>query len=458
MNSEEQRPALTETGFPTGFTWGAATAAYQIEGAAREDGRRETIWDRFSHTPGKTYHGDTGDVACDHYHRWQDDIALLQKLSLNAYRFSIAWSRVLPEGRGKPNAAGLDFYDRLVDRLLISGIDPFVTLYHWDLPQALEDRGGWRNRDTAGFFSDFVEVISGRLGDRAGHWLTINEPHIVVLEGHVYGHMAPGLADRGLIAPVAHHLLLAHGLAVQALRAQAPQTEVGIVLNLTHLEPASDREADALAAEYADSLYHRWYLDPLYRGSYPADIEARLNLPEGLVRRGDLAVIAAPLDFLGVNYYSRNIIRAGRPGLILPQHVPPPHGRELTTMGWEVYPSGLYEVLMRLHRDYGVAKLYVTENGASFPDLVDERGEVHDPSRVRYLEQHFQEARRALADGVPLYGYFIWSLLDNFEWARGYLPRFGIVHVNYETQERTIKESGYFAGRVAATNGGALDE
>jgi beta-glucosidase len=457
MNREEQLvPALTETGFPSGFAWGVATAAYQIEGATREDGRGESIWDRFSHTPGKTYNGDTGDVACDHYHRWQDDIALLQQLSLNAYRFSIAWSRVLPEGRGKPNAAGLDFYDRLVDRLLVAGIDPFVTLYHWDLPQALEDRGGWRNRDTAAFFSDFAEVISGRLGDRAGHWLTINEPHVVVLEGHVYGRMAPGLADRGLIAPVAHHLLLAHGLALQAIRSQAPRTEVGIVLNLTHLEPATDREADVLAVEYADGLYHRWYLDPLYRGAYPADIESRLNLPEGLVRPDDLAVIGAPLDFLGVNYYTRAVIRAGRPGSILPQPVPP-RVRELTTMGWEIYPTGLHDILLRLHRDYPEARLYVTESGASFPDLVDERGEVHDPLRVRYLEQHFQEARRALADGVPLCGYFIWSLLDNFEWAHGYLPRFGIVHVDYETQQRIIKESGYFAGRVSATNGGALD-
>jgi beta-glucosidase len=342
-----------------------------------------------------------------------------------------------------------------VDKLLVSGIDPFVTLYHWDLPQALEDRGGWRNRDTAGFFSDFVEVISGRLGDRAGHWLTINEPHVVVLEGHVFGNMAPGLADRGLIAPVAHHLLLAHGLAVQAIRAQTPEAEVGIVLNLTHLEPASDREASVEAAEYADGLYHRWYLDPLYRGSYPADVEARLNLPEGLVHPSDLDIISLPLDFLGVNYYSRNVIRSGRQRSILPQQVPP--RGQLTSMGWEIYPSGLYEVLTRLHRDYKVAKLYVTESGASFPDVVDARGEVHDSLRVRYLEQHFQEARRALADGVPLYGYFIWSLLDNFEWAHGYRPRFGIVRVDYETQQRTIKESGYFVGRVAATNGGALD-
>jgi beta-glucosidase len=448
---------LSSTGFPPSFAWGAATAAYQIEGAVREDGRGETIWDRFSHTPGKVQRGDTGDVACDHYHLWTDDIALLQKLSLNAYRFSIAWSRILPEGRGKPNALGLDFYQRLIDRLLVSGIAPFVTLYHWDLPQALEDRGGWRNRDTARYFSDYAELVAGRLGDRVGHWLTVNEPHIVVLEGHVFGRMAPGLRDYGLIAPVAHHLLLAHGLAVQAIRAEVPQSEVGIVLNMSHLEPAGDGEDALQAVNFADGLYHRWYLDPLYRGSYPEDIAAKaVTLPEGLVHSGDLATISAPVDFLGVNYYTRSIVRPSRPGSFLPDLVRPQGA--LTSMGWEVYPEGLYAVLERVHREYPVAKLYITENGASYPDVADPSGEVHDQARIRYLGRHLLEARRALAAGVPLHGYFIWSLLDNFEWAHGYLPRFGIVRVNYTTLERTIKDSGYFAGRVAATNGGALDE
>lgn len=456
--SQPSRPVVSETGFPEDFLWGAATAAYQIEGAAHEDGRGETIWDRFSHTPGKTANGETGDVACDHYHRWQEDILLLQRLNLSAYRFSIAWSRIFPDGRGKPNAAGLDFYERLVDGLLATGVSPFVTLYHWDLPQALEDRGGWRNRDTAGFFSDFADIMSHRLGDRVSHWITLNEPHIVVLHGHVLGIKAPGLQDRGLIAPVAHHLLLAHGLAAGAIRARLTAPRVGITLSISQLEPRSDREEDAQAALFADGLYHRWYLDPLFLGTYPEDVASRVDMPPDLIRPGDLATISAPLDFLGVNYYTRNIIRAGRPGTLLPDTVPPAPSGRLTEMGWEVYPDGLYDVLLRLSRDYPIARLYITENGAAFADQPDEKGEIHDTDRVRYLSLHIQQARRALLAGVPLSGYFVWSLLDNFEWSHGYHPRFGLVHVDYPTQRRTMKDSGYFTGRVAATNGAALDE
>ncbi len=453
----QSRPALTDTGFPPDFCWGAATAAYQIEGAVSEDGRGESIWDRFSHTPGKTANGETGDVACDHYHRWQEDVELLQRLSVNAYRFSIAWPRILPDGRGKPNAAGLDFYERLVDRLLVSGISPFVTLYHWDLPQRLEDRGGWRNRDTAGFFSDYADIVSRRLGDRVSHWITLNEPHVVVFAGHVDGRMAPGLRDRQHIAPVSHHLLLAHGLADAAIRARLREASVGITLNISHLEPKTDREEDVAAAQLADGLYHRWYLDALFTGTYPSEVTSKLDISEELIRPGDMQIIAAPLDFLGVNYYSRLIIKAGRRGSVLPATVPPTRGK-LTEMGWEVYPEGLYNVLTRLADEYQVDKLYITENGAAYPDQVDETGAVHDTDRTRYLNLHFEQARRALLAGVPLYGYFAWSLLDNFEWARGYRPRFGLVHVDYPTQRRTIKDSGYFAGRVAATNGGALDE
>lgn len=286
----QSRPILTETGFPSDFIWGAATAAYQIEGAVHEDGRGETIWDRFSHTPGKIADGQTGDVACDHYHLWPEDLLLLQRLNLNAYRFSIAWSRILPEGRGKPNDAGLDFYEQLVDRLLASGIAPFVTLYHWDLPQYLQDRGGWRNRDTAGFFSDYVEILSRRQGDRVSYWITLNEPHVVVFEGHVFGRMAPGLRNRSLIAPVAHHLLLAHGLATLAVRAEMPGSHIGISLNLQKIEPKSDAPADVDAAHLQDALNHRWYLDALYRGAYPEDVVARLDIPADLIRPGDLAL------------------------------------------------------------------------------------------------------------------------------------------------------------------------
>jgi beta-glucosidase len=454
----QSRPILTETGFPPDFIWGAATAAYQIEGAVHEDGRGETIWDRFTHTPGKITAGQTGDVACDHYHLWQEDLLLLQRLNLNAYRFSIAWSRILPGGRGKLNEAGLDFYERLVDKLLANGIAPFVTLYHWDLPQHLEDRGGWRNRDTAGFFSDYVQILSRRLGDRVGHWITLNEPHIAVFEGHVLGRMAPGLQNRSLIAPVAHHLLLAHGLATLAIRAEMPGSQIGISLDLAKIEARSDRQADVDAAQFLDGLNHRWYLDALYRGAYPEDVMARLDIPGDLIRSDDLATISAPLDFLGVNYYSRTIVGSGRRGAFLPATFPPPSGEQPTDMGWEVYPLGLYDVLVRLSREYSVSRLYITENGAPYPDRLDEDGFVHDPDRIRYLSRHFQEARRALLAGVPLYGYFIWSLLDNFEWAHGYRPRFGLVYVDYATQRRTIKDSGYFAGRIAATNGAALDE
>jgi beta-glucosidase len=454
----QSRPTLTETGFPPDFIWGAATAAYQIEGAVHEDGRGETIWDRFSHTPGKIVGGQTGDVACDHYHLWQEDLLLLQRLNLNAYRFSIAWSRILPEGRGKPNDAGLDFYERLVDRLLANGIAPFATLYHWDLPQHLEDRGGWRNRDTAGFFSDYVEILSRRLGDRIRHWITINEPSVVVFEGHVFGTMAPGLQNRIWIAPVAHHLLLAHGLATQAIRADMPDSQIGISLSLSKIEPKSDREPDVVAAQLQDGLHHRWYLDALYRGAYPEDVVAKLDVPEDLIRPGDLATISAPLDFVGVNYYTRTIVRSGRPGTILPATLPPPAGERLTAMGWEVYPSGLYDLLVRLWSEYSVARIYITENGAAYPDQRDEDGSVHDPDRVRYLSRHLEEVRRALLAGVPLYGYFTWSLLDNFEWALGYGPRFGVIYVDYATQQRIIKDSGYFTGRIAATNGAALNE
>jgi beta-glucosidase len=454
----QSRPLLSETGFPLDFVWGAATAAYQIEGAVYEGGRGETIWDRFSHTPGKTANGQTGDVACDHYHLWQEDVLLLQRLQLNAYRFSIAWSRILPEGRGRPNTAGLDFYERLVDSLLATGIAPFVTLYHWDLPQSLQDRGGWRNRDTAGFFSDYVDIISRRLGDRVSHWITLNEPHVVVFDGHVFGRMAPGLQNRSLIAPVAHHLLLAHGLAALAIRAEIPGSQIGITLNLQAIEPKSDHEDDVKAAQFLDGLNHRWYLDAIYRGTYPEDIAARLDIPEGLIRPGDLVTISAPLDFLGVNYYSRSIVRAGRPGAFLPVTLPPPPGGQLTEMGWEIYPTGLLDVLLRLWSEYPVSRLYVTENGAAFSDRLDEHGTIQDTDRIRYLSQHFREARRALLAGVPLYGYFVWSLLDNFEWAHGYRPRFGLVYVDHETQKRTIKDSGYFAAQVAATNGAVLDE
>jgi beta-glucosidase len=447
----------TGAAFPADFAWGTATAAYQIEGACAEDGKGESIWDRFTHTSGTIADQQTGDVACDHYHRWLEDVELLARLSQNAYRLSISWPRVLPEGRGRVNAAGLDFYDRVIEALVARGIAPYVTLYHWDLPQALQDRGGWGNRDTAGYFADFAELLARRLGDRVSHWITQNEPQVVVYDGHVSGEKAPGLRDRRLIAPVSHHLLLAHGWAVQALRATLPPGRaVGITVNLSHIEPASDREEDAQAAHRLDGLWHRLYLDPLLRGSYPEDLDGVLAFPPELVRAGDLDAIHQPLDFLGLNYYTRTRVRAGRGRDPEPEVVPP--SGALTTMGWEVYPDGLYAVLTRLHAEYAPPRLYVTENGAAYPDTLTLQGEVHDRQRTDYLREHLLAARRAIAAGVPLHGYFLWTLMDNFEWAHGFTQRFGIVYTDYATQRRYIKDSGHFYGRVAATNGGALDE
>jgi len=449
MEARQPDTTTNSSGFPAGFAWGAATAAYQIEGAWREDGKGESIWDRFAHAPGTIVDGTTGDVACDHYHRWQEDVERIAQLQLNAYRLSLAWTRIFPEGFGKLNRPGLDFYDRLVDGLLARGVAPYVTLYHWDLPQALQDRGGWQSRDTAHAFADFAQAAARRLGDRVRHWITLNEPHVVVFYGHVEGRMAPGLADRALIGPVAHHLLLAHGLGVQAIRAEAPGAEAGVTLNINHIEPATDRPEDVRATRELDGLWHRWYLDPLHRGAYPEDVAHLVPMPEGLIRSGDLGAIAAPLDFLGVNYYTRIRARAGAsawPAAVRPTGA-------LTTMGWEVYPEGLHDVLLRAHRDYAPRAIHVTENGAAYPDAPTEDEEVHDPERTRYLRLHLAALRRALAAGVPLRGYFVWSLLDNFEWAHGHTQRFGLYYTDYPTQRRILKDSGRYMTEVAATNG-----
>lgn len=449
--------ANSETGFPNDFLWGTATAAYQVEGAYQADGKGESIWDRFTHTPGTIEDASTGDVACDHYNRWQEDLDLLARLNLNAYRFSIAWTRVLPDGRGQLNKAGLDFYDRLVEGLLARGIQPFVTLYHWDLPQAIQDNGGWANRDTAGYFADFAQVVAHRLGDRVGAWITHNEPRVTVYDGYVRGDKAPGLKRPDLLAPVTHHLLLSHALASQALRTETPPgTDIGITLDISDIQPASDREEDVRAAALLDGRRRRIFTDPIFNGMYPEDVQEVTQFPTGLVRPGDLETIAIPLDFLGVNHYTRMLVRAGQGGVDDPERVR--LGGQTTEMGWEVYPEGLYNVLTRLRDEYVPPKLYVTENGAAFADTLPSEGEVADPRRVSYLREHFQQARRAIADGVPLAGYFVWSLLDNFEWAHGYTKRFGVVYTDYPTQRRVLKASARFLASVAATNGGALEE
>jgi beta-glucosidase len=424
--------------FPRDFFWGAATAAYQVEGAVLEDGRGESIWDRFAATPGKVQNGDSGDVACDSYHRYPQDIQLMRELGLNTFRFSIAWPRIVPDGRGRPNVAGLDFYDRLVDELLANQLEPFVTLYHWDLPQALEERGGWPARETVDAFEEYVGIVAGRLGDRVRYWITQNEPWVISWLGYGWGFHAPGRTSDADALAAAHHVLLAHGRAVEVLRREAPGSSVGIALDLVPAHPATDTPADRDAAFESDGFRNRWFLDAVFRGEYPADMLERYASILPTIEEGDMRTIAAPLDFLGVNYYTRAILRAD-PSDAKPVPVDP-EGVQRTTMGWEVYPDGLFELLVRLRDDYTLPPLFITENGAAFAD--DRRnGSVDDPDRISYLEQHIDAVARAIEEGVPVRGYFVWSLLDNFEWAYGYSKRFGIVYVDYETLDRVPKAS-----------------
>jgi beta-glucosidase len=443
---------VDSSSFPDDFRWGAATASYQIEGAAREDGRGESVWDRFSATPGKVRNGDTGEIACDFYHRYRDDVRLMTELGLDAFRFSIAWPRVLPEGRGRVNRAGLDFYDRLVDELLERDIEPFATLFHWDTPQALEDAGGWPERATAEAFVEYAEVAAGRLGDRVRHWTTHNEPWVHAWIGHEWGEHAPGRTSERDAVAAAHHLLLSHGWAVEAVRRAAPGAQVGITLNLSHSYPASDSPEDDAAAWVFDGAGNRWFLDPIFRAAYPSDLLERNELVAPFVRDGDLEAIAAPLDFLGINNYFRFVVGAGADG---PRLVRDPEAQH-TDMGWEVFPDGLHALLRRVADEYGPAAIYVTENGAAFGDVRVHDGRVHDPERTAFLESHIAAVARAVEDGVPIKGYFVWSLLDNFEWAHGYGKRFGLIFVDYPTLERVPKDSFYWyrdliAGRRPAT-------
>ncbi|WP_406188558.1 GH1 family beta-glucosidase [Streptomyces anulatus] len=426
---------------PAEFTWGVATAAYQIEGAVAEDGRSPSIWDTFSHTPGTIDGGETGDVACDHYHRVPEDIGLIKQLGADAYRFSVAWPRVVPGGDGPVNKAGLDFYDRLVDGLLEAGVTPFATLYHWDLPQALQDRGGWTVRETPEHFAAYASHVVERLGDRVKDWATLNEPLCSAWIGHLEGRMAPGLTDLTAAVRASYHLHLGHGLAVRAIRAASSDARIGIVNNLSPIEPASTGEADLAAARRADGHINRWWLDPILGRGYPQDMveEYGVELP---VRPGDLETIAAPLDWLGSNYYFRQVVTADPDGTAPHAKQVSVPGARLTHMDWEVHADGLEQLLLRLTGEYGVQRIYVTENGSAYEDVVAADGSVHDPERVRYLEEHLAACARAVGKGAPLAGYFAWSLMDNFEWAYGYDKRFGLVHVDYATQRRTVKSSG----------------
>jgi beta-glucosidase len=450
MTSTDVRPELAAgLTFPPGFTFGAATAAYQIEGAVDVDGRGPSIWDTFSHTPGRTFEGHTGDVAVEHYARYKDDVALMAGLGLSAYRFSVAWSRVLPEGAGRVEQRGLDFYSRLVDELLGAGVDPWLTLYHWDLPQALQDRGGWTARDTAARFADYAGIVHDALGDRVQHWSTLNEPMCSALLGHMSGQHAPGQRDAVAAARATHHLLLGHGLATQVLRSQGAG-HLGVTLNFTPMTPATDRPEDVDAARRLDGQQNRMFLAPIVRGAYPADVQADLAeagapLP---IEDGDLAVIAAPLDWLGVNYYFESTVEVGvrspdRPTSFIGAEdvVELDPAGPTTTMGWGVSPEAFTRLLLRLQDEAQGLPLVVTENGSAWPDEVSGDGAVHDPERTDYLLRHLAAVTDAVEAGADVRGYFAWSLLDNYEWARGYAQRFGLVHVDYATQRRTLKDS-----------------
>ena len=434
--------------FPEGFLLGAATAAYQIEGAPDEDGKGASIWDTFSHTPGKIRNGETGDVACDHYHRWREDIALMRELGLRTYRFSVSWPRIFPEGVRRVNQAGVDFYSRLVDGLLEAGIVPALTLFHWDLPQALQDRGGWANRETIDAFVVYADLLSRRLADRVPMWITHNEPSVVATDGHAVGEHAPGFTDPALAVQVAHNLLVSHGLAVPEIRSNGGK-KVGLSINVWPQAPATDSPEDVAAAKRQYAAEAGWFLDPLYGRGYPSEIMAtyeRLGWAPA-VAEGDMQAIAARTDFLGLNYYSRSVVR--NDPAEEPWHTSGiDEEGEYTDIGWLVYPDGIYDLLTRVHADHAPAELYITENGAAFADVMTPDGQIHDDRRTAYLQGHFAAAARAIADGIPLRGYYVWSLMDNFEWAEGYSKRFGLIHVDHDTQARTIKDSGRYVQSV----------
>ena len=445
--------------FPADFLWGAATAAYQIEGAVQEDGRGESIWDRFSHTPGATENGATGDIACDHYHRWPQDLDHMAEVGLTSYRFSIAWPRIYPDGGGTLNQRGLDFYARLVDGLLERGIAPMVTLYHWDLPQALETRlGGWAARETSERFADYAATVFGALGDRVPYWVTINEPWVAAYIGYYSGRHAPGQQDLAKAVRASHHLLLGHARAVQVYRSLALPGRIGITFDLQTAGPDSDTDEDRRAAELGDGYTNRWFLDPLLRGRYPQDV---LDLfrdagaPLDAVESGDLESIAAPIDFLGVNFYMRRLFRATNEGLGFAERLAR-EGQETTEMGWAIVPDALAEQLARLRADYPKLPLYITENGMADREDPGADGAVHDPRRIDYLRRHLAVVEDAIAAGSDLRGYFTWSWMDNFEWGFGYRPRFGLVHVDFETQVRTLKDSARWYAGVIRSNGADL--
>lgn len=445
--------------FPPNFQWGAASAAYQIEGSPHADGKSSSIWDVFAHTPGKILNDDTGDTACDHYRRWKEDVVLMKQLGLKAYRFSLSWPRILPEGVGKPNQAGLDFYSRLIDELLAADISPLVTLYHWDLPAVIP--GGWLNSATTEAFVEYSAVAVKTLGDRVKNWITINEPFCASILSYKLGMHAPGLQDPAKALVAAHHLLLAHGLAVPVIRENCAGARVGIALNPGPFYTPTRSQADLAAARHADGELNRWFLDPLYGRGYPSDMlddyvsmGALPSIRPDFIKPNDFKIIAAPTDFLGINYYSRNRVKAGEEIRTNPASVirlPAPEDNQ-TEMGWEVFPFGLYETLSRVQWEYKPGEILVTENGASYSDGPDSNGNVRDDRRIAYLKGHIAAIGKAIQTGVPVTGYYLWSLMDNFEWSMGYSQRFGIVYVDFDTQKRYPKDSAFWYRQVIRQN------
>jgi beta-glucosidase len=441
MNSTEFDNLVSQ--FPPDFVWGVATSSFQIEGAPSEDGKGPSIWDTFCQQPGAIADHSNGDVACDHYHRLEEDLDLIASLGVDAYRFSVSWPRVRPTGSGEWSSKGLAFYERLVDGLLERGIKPYLTLNHWDMPQALQNEGGWANRETVYRFVEYAVGVHAFLGDRVAVITTHNEPWVMAVLGHELGSFAPGIKDRKIAVQAAHHLLLSHGLALRALRAQGCNAALGIVLNLSPVQPATQSDADKAQATLEDGKLVRWYMDALFKKKYPKDVWDHFGADAPDVQSGDMEVIGTRMDFMGVNYYSRNVVSAAGPWDV---HT---GGRAITEMGWEIYPEGLTELLVRLGRDYEVPPLYVTENGGAFKDVLDQ-GRVRDHDRTEYIAQHIQAVADAMDQGVEMAGYMVWSLLDNFEWASGYEKRFGIVHVDYTSQKRTLKDSARWYQKLLA--------
>ncbi|AEM77729.1 GH1 family beta-glucosidase [Thermoanaerobacter wiegelii] len=440
--------------FPKEFVWGVATSSYQIEGAVNEDGRTPSIWDTFSKTEGKTYNGHTGDVACDHYHRYKEDVEIMKEIGVKAYRFSIAWPRIFPE-EGKYNPKGMDFYKRLVDELLKRDITPAATIYHWDLPKwAYDKRGGWLNRDSVKWYVEYATKLFEELGDAIPLWITHNEPWCASILSYGIGEHAPGHKNYREALIAAHHILLSHGEAVKAFREMNIKgSKIGITLNLTPVYPASEKEEDKLAAQYADGFSNRWFLDPIFKGNYPEDMMELYSKIIGefdFIKEGDLETISVPIDFLGVNYYTRGIVKYDEESMLKAENVPGPGKR--TEMGWEISPESLYDLLKRLDREYTKLPMYITENGAAFKDEVTEDGRVRDDERIEYIKEHLKAAAKFIEEGGNLKGYFVWSLMDNFEWVHGYSKRFGIVYVDYETQKRILKDSALWYKEVILSN------